>query len=156
MSRTEAIDAFVADGWTEIKPDEDTYEGFLKAVDNMTDEQFLADIHINDLFVFPASSKRFWALSALTKESKVILQDKASCFPAFLLSPPRKSCVLDMCAAPGMKSTHLAAIMKNRGTVYAVELDEKRYHLLENTARKTESTIIKTINSDALLLGKYF
>lgn len=156
MSRTEAIDAFVADGWTEIKPDEDTYEGFLKAVDNMTDEQFLADIHINDLFVFPASSKRFWALSALTKESKVILQDKASCFPAFLLSPPRKSCVLDMCAAPGMKSTHLAAIMKNRGTVYAVELDKKRYHLLENTARKTESTIIKTINSDALLLGKYF
>lgn len=154
MSRAEAIEAFVADGWIEIKPDEDTYDGFLKTLDTLNDSQFLADIHINDLFVFPPSSKRYWALSKLTKESKVILQDKASCFPSFLLSPPRNSHVLDMCAAPGMKTTHLAAMMKNRGKIWACELHKERYRILESTVQKTKSTCVQTVNSDALLLSK--
>ncbi len=40
---------------------------------------------------------------------------QASCLPAYLLHPKSKSTVIDACAAPGNKTTHLASIMKNRG-----------------------------------------
>lgn len=153
MSRSEALETFVNDGWIEVKYE--NYDEFLTAIDNLSDEQFLSDIHVTDLFVFPPSSKRYWALSSLNKESKIILQDKASCLPSFLLSPPRKSCVLDMCAAPGMKTSHLAAIMKNRGTIWAVERNTERFDTLTKFAQKTNCKIVQPINDDILSIGSF-
>lgn len=152
MSRSEAYESFINDGWVEVKCE--NYDEFLSAISNLTDEQFISDIHVKNLFIFPSSSKRYWALNKLTKESKLILQDKASCLPAFLLNPKKGSYVLDMCAAPGMKTSHLAAIMKNRGQIWAVERDQKRYGMLSDFAQKTNSKIVKTINADILSIGK--
>lgn len=154
MSRSEALEEFVNDGWIEVKCE--NYDDFLNAVANLTDEQFISDLHVNDLFIFPASSKRYWALSRWAKNSKVILQDKASCLPSFLLNPPRGSCVLDMCAAPGMKTSHLAAIMKNRGTIWAVERDRKRFDTLTSFIQKTNCKIAKAVNADILSIGEIF
>lgn len=151
MSRAEALESFVNDGWIEVKCE--TYDDFLSAITSLTDEQFISDLHVNDLFIFPASSKRYWALSSLAKESKIILQDKASCLPSFLLNPPRGSCVLDMCAAPGMKTSHLAAMMKNRGTIWAIERDRKLFETLNSFVNKTNSKIVKTVNADILSIG---
>lgn len=97
----------------------------------------------------------YWALSKLAKESKIILQDKASCLPSFLLDPPRNSVVLDMCAAPGMKTSHLSAIMKNKGTIWAIERDRKRFDILTKFVQKTNSKIVKPINSDILAIGLF-
>lgn len=152
MSRSEAFESFINDGWIEVKCE--NYDEFLNAIANLTNEQFLSDIHVKDLFIFPASSKRYWALSKLAKESKIILQDKASCLPAFLLNPKKGSCVLDMCAAPGMKTSHLVAMMKNRGTIWAVERDPKRYGTLSDFIQKTNCKIVKTVQADILSIGE--
>lgn len=70
----------------------------------------------------------------------VILQDKASCFPAYLLDPqPEDGDVIDSCSAPGNKTTHVAAIVKSRVAegeeckqkVYAFEKDEYRSRTLD-------------------------
>ncbi|KAI0432212.1 S-adenosyl-L-methionine-dependent methyltransferase [Xylaria sp. FL1042] len=70
----------------------------------------------------------------------IILQDKASCFPAYLLDPhPEDGDVIDSCSAPGNKTTHVAAIVKSRvadghastQTVYAFEKDQYRSRTLD-------------------------
>ncbi|XXH04413.1 hypothetical protein Hte_010827 [Hypoxylon texense] len=74
----------------------------------------------------------------------LILQDKASCFPAYLLDPRSEDGdVIDSCSAPGNKTTHLAAIVHSRvpeneecsQTVYAFEKDPKRSRTLEKMVK---------------------
>jgi len=95
------------------------------------------DKHIPDLLAIPPS---FEATSTdAYREGQIILQDKASCFPAYLLGPPNegKYC-LDACAAPGNKTTHMAAILhganigaKSRSRIFACERDKTRATTLQ-------------------------
>lgn len=105
------------------------------------------DEHIPDLV---AVSPRFtFAKCNAYKSGDIILQDKASCFPAYLLDPQLSDGdVIDGCAAPGNKTTHLAAIISSRGhdasqahpSIYAFEKDTKRAKTLEK--------MVKTAGSD--------
>ena len=89
------------------------------------------DKHIPNLFALPPDT----GLSKIPAylNGQIIIQDKASCFPAFLLQPDREDgdC-LDACAAPGNKTTHLAAILHGEGRaalkpkIYACERDKGR------------------------------
>ncbi|MCW4018774.1 MAG: RsmB/NOP family class I SAM-dependent RNA methyltransferase [Candidatus Bathyarchaeota archaeon] len=54
------------------------------------------------------------------------IQDKASCFAAEAADPKPDDTVLDLCAAPGAKTTYLAQLMQNRGVVYSVDYSKRR------------------------------
>ncbi|SPO04552.1 related to NOL1R protein [Cephalotrichum gorgonifer] len=86
----------------------------------------------------------------------LILQDKASCFPAYLLDPDAgDGDVVDACAAPGNKTTHLAAILHSRRaegqelgqSVFGIEKDPVRAKTL---ARMVERAGAKGIIKVAL------
>ncbi|KAK2012969.1 NOL1/NOP2/sun family protein [Colletotrichum eremochloae] len=77
-------------------------------------------------------------------KGEIILQDKASCFPAYLLDPRSEDGdVIDSCAAPGNKTTHLAAIVKShepelgaqKQTIFAFERDPRRAQTLEKMVK---------------------
>lgn len=57
------------------------------------------------------------------KTGKIILQDKASCFPAIVLAPPSSehTVVIDATAAPGNKTSHLSALMGGKGKVMPLD-----------------------------------
>lgn len=150
MKKAEAKEYLEREGWKLIENTFETYDEFIEAVKNLDDESYMADYNIKNLYVFPPSSKKYWASNEGAAEGKFLLQDKASCLPSFLLDPPPKSTVLDMCSAPGNKSSHLAAIMKNKGKIYSVEMNTKRYNTLLETIEGTKSTIVQAINSDVL------
>ena len=78
---------------------------------------FAKDEHIPDLLLFHPSVS--FNESTLLASGKIILQDKASCFPAVVLAPPGHvdAHVIDATAAPGNKTTLLCALMKGRGKV---------------------------------------
>ncbi|CAL9734970.1 25S rRNA (cytosine(2278)-C(5))-methyltransferase [Monosporozyma servazzii] len=47
----------------------------------------------------------------LYKQGRIIIQDRASCFPAHILNPTINDVIIDGCAAPGNKTTHVASYM---------------------------------------------
>jgi len=59
----------------------------------------------------------------------IYVQEAASMIPALVLNP-KDEIILDMCAAPGSKTTHLAAIMKNKGLIVANDVEIKRLKAL--------------------------
>ena len=56
--------------------------------------------------------------------------------PAAVLSPKEGDRVLDMCAAPGSKTTQMAEMMKNNGTIDAWDLYSHKISLIKNNAKK--------------------
>ena len=57
-------------------------------------------------------------------------QGATSCLPPSLLNPKSDDVVIDLCAAPGSKTTQLAALMNNRGTLIANEVSRGRIRAL--------------------------
>ncbi|KAL8771794.1 MAG: hypothetical protein Q9203_004843 [Teloschistes exilis] len=97
---------------------------------------FYMDRHVPDLVALPPHTN----VSRLNGygNGSFIVQDKASCFPAYLLDPrPEDGPCLDACAAPGNKTTHLVAILQGHGLeasksrVWACERDKARAEILK-------------------------
>ena len=74
--------------------------------------------------------------SPLWRAGAFVAQSRAAMLVARALAPRAGERVLDLCAAPGGKTTHLAALMEGRGEVVAVELDRGRAGALARTARR--------------------
>ncbi|XP_016769245.2 25S rRNA (cytosine-C(5))-methyltransferase nop2 [Apis mellifera] len=55
-----------------------------------------------------------------------ILQGASSFLPVMALDPKENEKILDMCAAPGGKSSHIAALMKNTGVLFSNDVNEER------------------------------
>lgn len=147
----EIIDIFRDDGWIFVRHFENNnYESFVDRVASLAPSEFMLDLHVKTLLIFPPKTE--FHMYEIFKDGRISIQDKASCLPAILLNPPPGSTVLDMCAAPGMKTTQLAALMNNEGTLYAVELNNERFESLNNVVMKANATCVKTINADVIQL----
>ncbi|KAK9891044.1 hypothetical protein WA026_013372 [Henosepilachna vigintioctopunctata] len=153
ISVEEAVNNFRDEGWTLVKYFNDSdYDGFLEKLSNLESNEFMIDIHIPELLIFPPKTE-FYNHEAY-KSKMVVLQDKASCLPVFLLNPIPGSTVIDMCAAPGMKTTQVAAMLKNSGTVHAVELDKNREKILRELVEAAGATCVKTILKDVMQISE--
>jgi 16S rRNA (cytosine967-C5)-methyltransferase len=60
------------------------------------------------------------------KEGLFCVQDKASCLAVEVATPKPDMTVFDVCCAPGSKTTHLAALMQNRGAIYSLDYSRRR------------------------------
>lgn len=92
---------------------------------------------------FDLHSSPLWRAGALAAQSR------AAMLVARVLAPRPGERVLDLCAAPGGKSTHLAALMENRGEVLAVERDRRRAGELARTAERLGASVVRVELADA-------
>jgi 16S rRNA (cytosine967-C5)-methyltransferase len=76
-------------------------------------------------------------------------QSRSSQAVARLLDPQPGERVLDLCAAPGGKSTHLAALMRDEGEIVSVEHHAGRADQLRTTAARMGATIVRVEVADA-------
>ena len=82
-------------------------------------------------------------------DARYYIQDEASQLVSLLVSPSPGSSVLDACSAPGGKTTHMAQLMGNRGSILALDKYASRLETVEKSAARLGVKIIKTREADA-------
>lgn len=78
------------------------------------------------------------------------LQGEASQVVSFLVDPQPGERVLDACAAPGGKATHMAELMDNRGEIVAVDINARGIERLRRLARRLGLSIVRPTVTDVL------
>lgn len=87
--------------------------------------------------------------SSLWRRGAVMAQSRASMLVSRVLAPRSRERVLDLCAAPGAKSTHVAALMEDRGRVVAVERRPARARALQENCRRLRAGSVEVRVADA-------
>jgi 16S rRNA (cytosine967-C5)-methyltransferase len=77
------------------------------------------------------------------------IQDKASCLAAEIADPKPDATVLDVCAAPGSKTTYLAQLMKNKGQIVSVDYSKRRIQVWKKETERMGTTNVQPITADA-------
>jgi len=83
------------------------------------------------------------------QEGLFYIQDKASCFAAEVADPKPGMTVLDVCAAPGAKTTYLAQLMQNRGCVCSVDYSLRRMQVWRREVSRMGVEIAEPVIADA-------
>jgi len=86
------------------------------------------------------------------KEGLFFVQDESSMMVSHILAPQEGETILDLCAAPGGKATHIAEMMNDRGKIIAVDINPKRLNLVRDNVARLGIGIIETIQSDGTKL----
>jgi 16S rRNA (cytosine967-C5)-methyltransferase len=89
----------------------------------------------------PARSKRF-------QEGDFMMQDPASMLPSHLLEPVAGQWVLDMCAAPGGKTTHIAALTGGRARIVACDKRVNRLRQVRENVARMECPGVHLVQAD--------
>ena len=87
--------------------------------------------------------------SDLFQAGAITPQSRASMRVARTLDPRPGESVLDMCAAPGTKTTHVAALMGDDGRIVAVEKNPARADALRDNCRRMRAESVEVIVEDA-------
>jgi len=94
---------------------------------------------------FDAHGSDLWARGAIQPQAR------SSMLVSRVLDPEPGQRVLDLCAAPGGKTTHLAALIENRGEIVAVERHPGRAAALERTRDRMGATCVRVEVGDAAI-----
>ena len=87
--------------------------------------------------------------SELFAQGAIMPQSRGSMLAAHVLAPRRGDRVLDLCAAPGGKTTQLAALMDDEGELIAVERHRGRAEALRRTCRRMHARCVEVEVGDA-------
>ena len=126
----------------------------VKRLDDLEENALVLDPNIPNLMALPRNTDL--TKTPAYKQGQVVLQDKASCFPAYLLLQSDHESpigdVIDACAAPGNKTTHLAAILSSQSStsshhIYACERDVARSTTLQKMIKLAGASQTVTVKA---------
>jgi len=86
---------------------------------------------------------------SLYRNGHILIQDEASQLISMILDPQPGEVVLDACSGSGIKTTHLAGLMRNRGKIVALDMKERKREELRELSERFGATIIEPQTGDA-------
>lgn len=90
------------------------------------------------------------------QNGEIYLQSLSSMLPPIILNPAEGADILDMAAAPGGKTTQMAAISQNKANITACEMNEIRAERLKYNVEKQGATSVYIMKKDARKLDDFF
>lgn len=90
------------------------------------------------------------------KNGEIYMQSLSSMLPPIVLDPKEKEDILDMAAAPGGKTTEVAAITMNKAHITACEMNKIRAQKLKYNIEKQGATSVYLMETDSRRLNDYF
>ncbi len=119
----------------------------------LKDEMFKAGMLSEDALYFNGSSI---AHTDYFKNGFITIQDESSQLVARLLNPKENDYVLDMCSAPGSKTSHLAQLMNNIGKIDAYDLYEHKVSLVNSQMERLGIDIVCMKAYDSTRLNELY
>ncbi|SDN26280.1 16S rRNA (cytosine(967)-C(5))-methyltransferase RsmB [Alkalicoccus daliensis] len=89
------------------------------------------------------------AATAAFREGRISIQDEGSMLVGMAVSPQKGETILDSCAAPGGKTTHIAELLNNTGTVYSMDLHDHKVKLISEQVQRLHLNNVITQTGDA-------
>lgn len=83
------------------------------------------------------------------KNGLFTVQDTAAQLACLILNPKKNEKVIDLCAAPGGKTTYLAELMENKGSILAFDIHPHKTELIMKNAKRVGADIISAEVSDS-------
>ncbi|MFW9828653.1 MAG: RsmB/NOP family class I SAM-dependent RNA methyltransferase [Candidatus Thorarchaeota archaeon] len=112
---------------------------------------YYMDPDIQELFWIPISQKDRVVKNFYYQKGFLIFQDKASAAVAKILSPKPSDKILDMCAAPGTKTSLIAEDIKNKGHIIAAEFLSERIRTMNDLLKHLNVKNTHLINTDSII-----
>lgn len=94
-----------------------------------------------------------YAVLSAHRDGLMQAQDEGSMLVAYALEPRPGEFVVDACAAPGGKTTHVAQLMRNRGRIVACDIHLQRLGLVRELCDRLGVTIVEELACDSRDLG---
>ncbi len=112
----------------------------------LTEKQLSFQKSLVDGFIVP---ERFFDMESFLKDGLVSVQSESQGIACLLVDPKRGERILDMCAAPGGKSTFMAERMQNEGKIVALDLYQSKISDIHRGANTLGVKILESAKIDA-------
>ena len=93
---------------------------------------------------------------SLYENGEIYLQSLSSMLPPIILDPKENTDILDMCAAPGGKTTQVAVLTNNNAHITACEMNKIRCDRLKYNIEKQGATSVYVMQEDSRRINDFF
>lgn len=143
----------------EYSKDKIKFKKFINKFKSLEDDEFMLDFHFpDDLIIMNSTAATKLRKIDLIKKGKAMLQDKASFMAIEAMGVKPSDRIVDACCAPGCKTALIGCKMRNKGKIFAFDVDKNRLksavHLLKLhgiTCAKTEVSDFSKVKLSRLL-----
>ena len=123
---------------------------------SINDIEFEKVSFVDDALVIQNTNEERIKELDIYKNGYIYLQSLSSMLPPIILNPKENEDILDMTAAPGGKTTQIAALTNNKANITACEMNNIRIEKLKYNIEKQGATSVSILKEDSRRLNDYF